>query len=144
MGYMRHHTIVVTGWDREDTRKAHNQAVKQFGHLVSQVVDSRLNGYVSFFIAPDGSKEGWSASHNGDDAREYFKSWLRESRNSASWVEVQFADEDGDNRIVDDSGYPGPPPSFLCTDTLREPRRQVSPGGLNKKDAEHGIPSEQD
>ncbi len=45
-----------------------------FGLTFSVFAD--INGYLSFFVAPDGSKEGWSESQNGDEAREKLTLWL--------------------------------------------------------------------
>ncbi len=74
MGYIRHHMIVVTGWDEERVAAAHVKAREIFP-TVSPVLQSELNGYESFFIPPDGSKEGCDASHEGGRRRNDFMSW---------------------------------------------------------------------
>lgn len=38
--------------------------------LISQIMDSIVNHYHSFFIIPDGSKEGYDASDDGDVIRQ--------------------------------------------------------------------------
>ena len=58
------------------------------------------NGQSSFFIAPDGSKEGWATSDNGDNARKEFLDWLLKSDNYCDYVEVIFGGDDEHERIV--------------------------------------------
>lgn len=66
MGYMRHHAIVVTTYTDDHARLALGKAL-ELGMSCSDVVASPVNGYLSFFVAPDGSKEGWARSKEGDD-----------------------------------------------------------------------------
>lgn len=121
MGYMCFHTIVVTSiYDdypgaadrRYDIRTAHKEAMRIFGgKLVSPIINSIANHYGSFFIAPDGSKEGWAPSDENDNQREEFVAWLDSMRHvdgssSFRWAEIQFADEAGDNRILRHSDQP--------------------------------------
>jgi len=60
MGFISHHAIIVTsnGYDEADRKlqEAHDYANKYFGSLTTQIIQSPLNGYKTFFIAPDGSK----------------------------------------------------------------------------------------
>lgn len=95
MGYMRHHAIVVSGWQEEVVRVAQAKAVELCGGLVSNIVEGVTNGYTSFFIGPDGSKEGWEDSDKGDQNRKRFIQWMRLAKDSfyLDWVEVQFADD---------------------------------------------------
>ena len=55
--------------------------------LVSEVVPTRRNGGGSFFIAPDGSQEGWEESDRGDQQRDVFVRWLKTQRegDGSSW-----------------------------------------------------------
>lgn len=111
MGYMRHHAIVVTSFDKKKIAAAHKQA-ERLGAHVSNVVEGAVNGYFSFLIAPDGSKEGWGESDDGDQQRESMKEWLckQEFEDGSSvldWVEVMFGDDDGEVEIVDDGDYKG-------------------------------------
>ena len=57
MGYMRHHAIVVSS-AYVNLNNARSSA-RKFNLNPSQIIESRVNGYKSFFIPPDGSKEGW-------------------------------------------------------------------------------------
>lgn len=108
MGYMRHHAIVVTGYDHYDTPSEgqpidvlHATVLKlqeRFPSLcwISPVSPAGLaiNGYRSFFIAPDGSKEGWTDSDNGDVFRNKVVQVLERNRN-CHYAEIQFADDEG-------------------------------------------------
>ncbi|CAI8981109.1 putative _PNPOx domain-containing protein [Brevibacillus sp. IT-7CA2] len=78
MGSIRHNAIVVTGadYDREKFGKAHMKAMELFGVLTSPIVTRNLNGYMSFFVAPDGSKEGWAGSDIGDEKRKEFADFI--------------------------------------------------------------------
>lgn len=104
MGYIRHHAILVTSWQDEAIEKAHNYAD---GMLLnpSNIVTSDINGYRSFFIPPDGSKEGWENSDHGDKGRDCFIEWIgtqayEDGSSSLVWAEVQYGDENGDQRVL--------------------------------------------
>ena len=114
MGYIKHHTIVVTGWQDEKLKKAHQKAKEVFeknfesepyekpfaSRLVSDIIKGLTNGQSSFFIAPDGSKEGWATSDNGDNARKEFLDWLQKADKYCDYVEVSFGGDDEHERIV--------------------------------------------
>lgn len=104
MGYMRHHALVITSW-HEDLPKIHARAVELCAHLVSPIVRGSCNGYASFFIAPDGSKEGWDISDDGDDNRSTLISELEAMRyedgsSPIDWVEVQFGDDERITKVT--------------------------------------------
>ena len=126
MGRMRHHAIVVTGWKDEAVAAAHDQAEALLyaatdpgspaaSVLLTPIMRALTNGYSSFAILPDGSKEWWDTSNAVEDARAEFLRWLREADGYLKWVEVQFGDDDGDTRITahcdDDGGDPYAPAS---------------------------------
>lgn len=106
MGYMRHHAILVTAsQDSGRINTAHAKAVEICGELVSPIIKSAINCYGSFFVAPDGSKEGWANSNNGDIRRDAFVEWLNRQRwsdgsTSYSWAEVQYGDDEGESIIT--------------------------------------------
>lgn len=115
MGYIKHNAIVVTGWQDEKVEEAHQKAKeifernfeqepyeKPFGsRLVSEVIEGLTNGQKSFFIAPDGSKEGWDTSDSGDNARKEFLDWLMNSSdNYCDYVELQFGGDDNRNEVI--------------------------------------------
>lgn len=112
MGYMVHHAILVTTFDEQRAKIAHKKAIEIFDNLVSEVVtqmrESVVNGYHSFTVFPDGSKDGWTDSDTGDQHRAAFIEWLEsqryEDRSSPyDWVEVQYGDDNGDTKIINDS-----------------------------------------
>ena len=101
MGWIRHHAIIVTSGDESALIKAHQVAVQcGFEEIqVSNIVEGVINGYFSFFVGPDGSKEGWDASDIGNERRDNFIVWLREQRH-LDWVEVQYGDDYKETIIV--------------------------------------------
>ena len=113
MGYMRHHAIVVTSCFEPPIRHAHGAALAYFyssSASVSSILGpTRVNGYYSFFVTPDGSKEGWEESDAGDRAREGFIARLEklyELGEFCAWAEIQFGDEDGEAKLTASSdGY---------------------------------------
>lgn len=130
MGYMRHHAIVVTTYKSELAAEAHKQATALFqsepgvrafngispADMITPVLESPVNGYCSFAILPDGSKEGWADSDVGDTARAEFVKWLESQRyvdgsSPLAWVEVQYGDDEGETRIVGHSDAPVDPPA---------------------------------
>lgn len=94
MGYRRHHAIIVTGCD---LKQVHKKAKKIFPQ-VSEILPPLINFTESFFIPPDGSKEGWADSNEGDDRRQEFIIYLH--RKTCDWVEVQYGDDEGINKVV--------------------------------------------
>lgn len=107
MGYMCHHTIVVTSWHEESIDEAHTKAEKIFGESVSKIVEGCINSQYSFFIAPDGSKEGWPESDEGDERRESFIAWMTSHTGPlyVDWVELQFGDDYHHTYILRDSDH---------------------------------------
>ena len=99
MGYIKNHAIIVTSYDNEAVEKAHKEAIKLFGEIVSNIRPSAINDHSSFAILPDGSKEGWAESDNHDDLRKQFREWTKtldfeDGSNPLKWVEVWFDEED--------------------------------------------------
>lgn len=112
MGYLLHHTIVVSGCSLSDVAGAHRVACKEFSAeglpgLVSGLVPHVMNGGAAFFISPDGSKEGWEHSHKGDRARSKFIAALRGM--PVDWALVQIGGDDGVFAVLDS-------PSALSTE----------------------------
>ena len=71
MGINKHNTIIVTASThvKEEMTKVWDKAVELFGSLVSPIIVTELNGYISFLVATDGSKENWEESDDGDNSR---------------------------------------------------------------------------
>lgn len=97
MGYIRHHAIAVTSGGME-IKKAHTKAKKIFGNRTSKIIKSNINGFESFFIAPDGSKEGWEDSNKGDDQRHEFIDYLE--NNLINYCEFFYGDDNGESKVL--------------------------------------------
>lgn len=100
MRYIRHHAIVVTTWDDKKIEVLRNNAIKIFGNLVTEVIKSNINGYNTFFIAPDGSKEGWEDSDIGDKNRSLFLSYIK---GECDYAELFYGDDEGESKIINHS-----------------------------------------
>lgn len=106
MGYMRHHAIVVTTYDRARATLARKEAAAIFGDdSVTGVVVSTVNGMCSFLVPPDGSKEGWDESDAGDERRAKFVVWLDSTRfedgsSPYAWAEIQYGDDNGETLVT--------------------------------------------
>lgn len=72
MGIFRRHSIAVLADSSklEALTRLHAFAVKLFGRQVTPILPSVTNGDTVFFIGPDGSKEGWEESNQGDFYRD--------------------------------------------------------------------------
>ena len=96
MGYVSRTAIVVSSWNSSYLLSARVKAIELMGALVSPTV-SGLNGAVSFFIAPEGSKSGWPEANSAADKRtallRYFEQQV-ESGCYIDWVEVTFGTDD--------------------------------------------------
>lgn len=110
MGYMVHHAIIVTGrmsepWmgaGRVTIEAAHAKALELCASTaasVTEILPKAVNGYASFLIGPDGSKAGWSDSTDGDVMRAAMVQWLQ-AVGEFDWAEVQYGDDDGDNKLL--------------------------------------------
>ncbi len=105
MGYMRHHAIVVTSCFEDKILEVHGAARFLFKGNVTSITGPVINGYRSFMVAPDGSKEDWSESEEGNTKRDEFIAYMKtfcyeDGSSPLDWAEVQFGDGDGDNKIL--------------------------------------------
>lgn len=118
MGYIRHHAIIVTGTYDKWTENAHDEAVrlcKMHLHkhaspkdIISKIIGPTVNGTTSFFIGPDGSKEGWDTSAAGDSFRDAFVEWLISQKyddgsSPLSWALIQYGDDNHETEIINHS-----------------------------------------
>jgi len=113
MGYMKHNAIVVTNWNNEELKRAHDKAIEIFdakfdkeplgkkgSSIISPIIGSIINSQTSFFIAPDGSKEGWTHSDIGDEARKEFLDWLLTNNNFSDYAEIAFGGDYDEAYII--------------------------------------------
>lgn len=98
MGYIKHNAIIVTCWDSEKIVAAGDFA-RELGLCVLGPSPEAINGYRTILICPDGSKEGWADSDQGDERREALRTRLV-AENSFEWCEVSYGHDDGTAEIV--------------------------------------------
>jgi hypothetical protein len=99
MSIIRHNAIVVSSWNESLLAEAHAAASNAVPGLVSEIISHRVNLGGSFLVAPDGSKEGWNDSDDGDKQRDAFIAWLEANRHddgstSLSWAEIAYSGDD--------------------------------------------------
>lgn len=106
MGYFRHHAILVTDIRKAPVEHLHLLASTLLSEeetlsttMLSEINCSPVNGFYSFVVFPDGSKEGWEESNAGDEFRATFVEHLRETY--VDWCLIQYGDEEGQNYMVD-------------------------------------------
>ncbi|WP_033417420.1 hypothetical protein [Cytophaga aurantiaca] len=108
MRNIRHHALIITCNDRKILDSIRNKAIELYklhmeasngSNLVSEIKDSIVNNYCSFFIIPDGSKEGYDASDDGDIIREklidHLKPLCKSDEYHLSFGEISFGSDDG-------------------------------------------------
>lgn len=117
MGYICHNAIVVTG-SADHVERAWHHAHAMLSDLqdgfdplpmgmLSPLGETVVNGTKSFSIWPDGSKEGWSTSDEGDAFRQDFIDYLDGAHDLyVAWCEVRFGDEADMNGMLRCSGEP--------------------------------------
>jgi len=105
MGMIRHHAIVVTSFYKEEAHHWQSEAKAIFGQLVSDVIPGTHNGYFSFMIAPDGSKEFWPPSDANNEKRAKFLERLQTREFKGRAVEVAFG-ENGPYMVTGTVGCP--------------------------------------
>jgi hypothetical protein len=103
MGYIKHDAIIVTSFKSEHADEARKEAIG-IGLITTPLVKSEMNGYVTFLIVPDGSKEGWADSDKGEQQRAQWKAWATSNagRLFIDWVHVEYAGDDGDDTKIAD------------------------------------------
>jgi len=110
MGYIRHDAIVVTGSDYNSSLADARDKAIELGLLCSPIVDGAVNGYLSFLIAPDGSKEGWDHSHEAEAARTEWIKWVRAEHPYLNWAHVSFGGDDSELAHLNDWNEKEPTP----------------------------------
>ncbi len=104
MGYVAHHTIVAISFSRQIIEVAYTRAVElRLGP--SPIQKTKVNDKFTFFIPPDGSKEGWGESATGDERRDAWVKWTEtikyeDGSSSLDWVEVKFGGDFKDAVVV--------------------------------------------
>lgn len=96
MGIINHNAIIATTWS-QDAAREFNAWLLRYPNALCSSLESPCNGYVTFFIAPDGSKEGWEESDAGDRFRDTVIARLRQDdyddgSSPWAWVEVGYGE----------------------------------------------------
>lgn len=98
MGIVSHHAIVVTATYGRFAEMAHAKASEIFDErFLSPLSPVTTNSTRSFCIFPDGSKEGWQESADGDARRNLFVEWLGAQRYGDGstpyvWAEIEMGE----------------------------------------------------
>jgi len=110
MGYNRHDAVLVTTLFMSEQAQAQIDEFREsmpenFRHLLVGPVMSPVNGWITFVLLPDGSKEGWTDSDIGDDLRSRFIALMGEWVPNTSAVEVTYgsdyqSDHDGNATVA--------------------------------------------
>lgn len=95
MGTMNHDAVIATTASDEGWEAATRQWLNgEHGHRFAGSTQAAVNGYRTLVLLPDGSKEGWPDSEEGDALRDEFIDWLRVRRSMVwwDWVEVSLGE----------------------------------------------------
>ena len=96
MGYMKHHAIVMVAGDHHkqpDVAAFRESLPARWRPLVIGPIGSVINDYHLYAFLPDGSKEGWTDSDDGDIYRERFRALFafRHAGGSSPFAGVQIS-----------------------------------------------------
>lgn len=92
MGYMKHDTIIVEVYqyivDGDEHIAAFRDSMpEEWRPLLVGPVRALRNGSTYWTFLPDGSKEYWDVSDQGDELREAFVAMLRNAGAAFTWIE---------------------------------------------------------
>lgn len=104
MGYIKHDAIIVTTYSQERMDLLVGAATR-IGVTLAGPVESPINHMLTALVAPDGSKEGWPESDEGDARRARLIEWLDSQRftdgsSPYSWAHVSYSSDDRKARVV--------------------------------------------
>lgn len=109
MGYIRHHTICITSLKDTLIKKVYKKSkdiCKKYNfNLVTGLYESKINGYQTFYIIPDGSKEYWGESEVGNLIRKEIINYIdslkyEDGSNSISYAKLFYGDDWGDSEVI--------------------------------------------
>lgn len=100
MGIEHNHAVIATTWKPNSFEEVRKWTVdykdpafeneRDLHHLFAYV-DTKVNGKYTIVLTPDGSKEGWPISNDGDKLRAAFITKLKEN-GDWEWVEVGYGE----------------------------------------------------
>lgn len=112
MSHVRHHYLIVTTYCEDKATAALMQA-NACGLQTTELLLSPVNNYWTFFVGPDGSKEGWEDSEAGNQRRAAFCEWVGSQmyEDGSNSLQVLLV-HDGEGEPEDDP----PSATFVGTD----------------------------
>ena len=105
MGYIKHHAIAISSFDKKRIDKVHAYALELFPTLTTPLMSSIVNNIETFFVAPDGSNEDCPDSDEHDDKRFLFIKYIEslahsDGSNNVKYCEFYFAEDEGRSEIM--------------------------------------------
>ena len=94
MGLVQHHALIATtSWDeRIEKAKAWIDLLEPEDREFFLISPVGVNGETSIVLFPDGSKEGWPQSEQGDVRREQFIEQVLKKDPGWMWIEGTFGE----------------------------------------------------
>ncbi len=98
MGIEHNHVVIATTWNDEAVNKVkawiagYNDAEQESLHELKKLFlfsESVVNSKTTVILAPDGSKEGWGLSNDGNRLR---KAFIKQLKENWEWVEVGYGE----------------------------------------------------
>jgi len=98
---IRHHTLIITVNDKKAAERIYqgiadifkkNMEAKNGYQLISPIVSSLINNYFTFFISPDGSKEGYDLSEDADRIRAMVINLLKFYQTENNNLEIKYVE----------------------------------------------------
>ncbi len=120
MGYIAHHAVLVTVSSyvlkdadlMPDVDAFRAELPEEWRPLVVGPIPTVINGDVTFVFAPDGSKEGWGTSDDGDMYRQQFAALFAFAYEDGSTpfdvILVRYGGDEPDLAEVTEMNAPGP------------------------------------
>lgn len=111
MGYIEHNAVVVVCFDCPPEKPAPDvegfraTLPDEFARLLIGPITAAVNGDLTYCFLPDGSKEGWTTSNEGDEYRRSFVELFRDCY--ADIAHIRFGGDDPDIQWIEDplKGY---------------------------------------
>ncbi len=114
MKNIKHHTIAITSNDKSQLDALRNKLIsiykdkmeaKKGSQIISPIIESLINSFCTFYIVPDGSKEGYDASEDGDTVRksicELIETYKQpDGENIFRYIEVSYGADDATAAII--------------------------------------------
>jgi hypothetical protein len=90
MGTIQHEVVIATTFSREEASFISLWIKEKQYQNMFVITPERINGHITIFCGPDGSKEGWDESGLGDKIRKEFKEKLDPAY--WHWIEVGYGE----------------------------------------------------